>query len=135
MEDEHDRLDTTLADLEWSLRAGDTDMARVQLAAFEAGLSRYVHGEECLLFPLLDALVPTRFDPTVRMRREHRSLRKLTAAVWDCFARHDGPGGVDTLGTLRSVFLLHIAKEDLVIYPLLDRAVSGISLSDSKRDA
>ena len=127
MEDEHDRLEDTLADVEWSLRAGDTDTARRQLATFEAGLNRYVHGEERLLFPALDALVlnRTRFDPTASMRREHRSLRKLTGAIWDSFARGDGSDAADALSTLRSVFLLHIAKEDLVIYPLLHRAVSS----------
>lgn len=125
MDDEHVRLEDTLADVEWSLRAGDTDTARRQLATFEAGLHRYVHGEERLLFPALEALVLSRFDPTASMRREHRSLRKLTGAVWDSFARGDGSDAAHALSTLRSVFLLHIAKEDLVIYPLLDRAVSS----------
>lgn len=124
MEEEHDRLEAMLASLEWSLRAGDNDTARRQLATFEMGLTRYVQGEERLLFPVLEALVPARFAPTARMRREHRSLRKLTAAVWDSLARGDEALG-DTLGTLRSVFLLHIAKEELIIYPLLDGAVSS----------
>jgi iron-sulfur cluster repair protein YtfE (RIC family) len=125
LEDEHVRLEATLAGLDRALRTGATDTARTQLATFEAGLNRYVHGEERLLFPVLEALAPRRFAPTARMRREHRSLRKLAAAVRDSVARGDGPRGVATLGMLQSVFLLHIAKEELIIYPLLDHAVSS----------
>jgi iron-sulfur cluster repair protein YtfE (RIC family) len=122
---EHVRLEATLAGLEWALRTGATDTARTQLATFEAGLNRYVHGEERLLFPMLEALVPSLFAPTARMRREHRSLRKLAAAVRDSVARGDGPRSVETLGMLQSVFLLHLAKEELIIYPLLHHAVSA----------
>jgi hemerythrin-like domain-containing protein len=125
LEDEHVRLEATLAGLESALRTGASDTARAQLAIFEAGLNRYVHGEERLLFPVLEALAPTRLSPTARMRREHRSLRELAAAVRDSVARGDGPRGVETLGMLQSVFLLHIAKEELIIYPLLDHAVSS----------
>jgi hemerythrin-like domain-containing protein len=125
LEDEHQRLDATLADLELALRSGDSDTVRAQLATFEAGLNRYVHGEERVLFPVLEALFPTRFGPTARMRREHRSLRKLVAAVWESLARGDRSRGTRMLGNLRSVFLLHLAKEEWIVYPLLEQVVSS----------
>lgn len=125
LEDEHQRLEAALSDLEVALHSGDSDTICAHLATFEAGLNRYVRGEERVLFPVLDALFPNRSGPTARMRREHRSLRRLVADVGGSIARGDGPRGADTLGDLRSVFQLHIAKEELILYPLLEHVLSS----------
>jgi iron-sulfur cluster repair protein YtfE (RIC family) len=123
LEDEHRRLEAALGALEVALCAGDTVTAGAQLATFEVGLTRCVRGEETLLFPVLERSVTTRFAPTAKMRQEHLELWKLATAIWDAMARADRPRALEVLGRLRSVFVLHVAKEEWSIYPLLVDAV------------
>jgi hemerythrin-like domain-containing protein len=121
---EHGRLDATLGDLDRLLRAGDSSAARSRLARFTARLDRYVHGEERLLFPVIEGGKPTPLAPTAQMRREHGVLRRLVAAVRDAILRDDHAQSLDALGSLRSVFLLHHTKEEWLIHPRLVETVS-----------
>lgn len=121
MHDEHTRFDDKLFELEGSLQSGDHETARAQLAAFDVALSRYVRNEERVVFPALERLVSTPFAPAIRMRLEHGSLRRLIAALRFALDRSDRRRGLDALGKLRSLLLLHVAKEEWILYPLLAR--------------
>jgi iron-sulfur cluster repair protein YtfE (RIC family) len=117
--------DDRLAQLETSVRAGNRDTALEQLVAFDAELTRYVRGEERLLFPVLERFTSVPSTATAHMRHEHRSLRRLLDTAGELIAREDRRRGLDVLGTLRSVLLLHVAKEEWVLYPLT-RPVSAL---------
>ena len=52
--DEHAQMDDTLSQIDASLRAGDPNAAFDLYLAFDALLTRYVRGEERLLFPVLE---------------------------------------------------------------------------------
>lgn len=121
---EHGRLDDALGDLDRFLRCGDTAAARNRLSRFTARFDRYVHGEERLLFQVLDGGKPAQHAPTAQMRREHGVLRRLVAALRDALQRADHAQGLDALGSLRSVFLIHHAKEEWIIHPRLVEAVT-----------
>jgi hemerythrin-like domain-containing protein len=121
---EHDRLDDALDDLHRFLRAGNTTAARNRLARFTTRFERYIHGEERLLFPVLEGGKRSHLAPTAQMRREHGFLRRLVAAVRDALHRDDHAQSLDALGSLRSVFLLHHAKEEWLIHPRLVETVT-----------
>jgi hemerythrin-like domain-containing protein len=121
---ERSRLDDTLGDLERFLREGDPDAARRRLARFIEIFDRYVLGEERYLFPVLEAGGRTSFAPTTAMRREHRALRRLVAGVRAAVERRDATRALELLATTRSVFVLHHAKEEWVLHPMLAVAVS-----------
>jgi hemerythrin-like domain-containing protein len=119
---EHDRLDDLLEDLERMLRTGDQVAAAQRLSSFTARFDRYVQGEERFLFAVLE----TGDGPhatTGPMRREHGFLRRLVSSLCDAVRRSDPGKGLAVLASLRSVFLLHHAKEEWLIHPLLAAAV------------
>ena len=114
-----DDWDDKLAELETTLRAGDRDAALAQFLAFDAELARYVRGEERLLFPALERFTGVPARATANMRKEHRSLRRLVDTIGELIARRDRPRGLEVIENLRSVLLLHMAKEEWVLSPLL----------------
>jgi iron-sulfur cluster repair protein YtfE (RIC family) len=121
MESEHPCFDGQLERLDASLRAGDNEMARLHLAAFDLQLSGYVRGEERVMFPALERMMSGPCNPTARMRKEHESLRQLVATLWESVDDADKRRGLRVLGALRSLLMLHVVKEDWVLYPLLER--------------
>lgn len=120
---EHDRLDDTLGDLGRFLRADDQSAAARRLSTFTARFDRYVQAEERLLFPVLET-GGAHAAPTAHMRREHGFLRRLIASLCDAVRGRDRARALDVLAKLRSVFLVHHAKEEWVIHPLLSAAVA-----------
>lgn len=108
-------FDHDLADVDASLRRGDAGGGRLQLAAFELRLSGYVRGEERVVFPAVEGVSSDLRAPISRMRREHDSLRRLVAQLREALDRSDLRGGLAVLEDLRSLLLLHVAKEDWVL--------------------
>jgi iron-sulfur cluster repair protein YtfE (RIC family) len=119
MQDEQTRWDDRLAMLENTVRSGDNAGALEQLIAFDAELTRYVRGEERVLFPVLERFTSVSVHATASMRNEHRSLRRILDTIGELLVREDRRRGLDLLATLRSVLLLHVAKEEWVLYPLM----------------
>jgi hemerythrin-like domain-containing protein len=132
-----DRLEDVLARLASSLRAGDGRAARLQLTLFAAALERYVRSEERWLFPTIERMTPTRLAPTAKLRREHRSLRTLVAAIRDALDGAAPHRGLDAVGSLQSLFRLHVTKEEWTLEPLLGRlgAVDARAEIEAQHDA
>ncbi|MDB4955560.1 MAG: hemerythrin cation-binding protein [Myxococcales bacterium] len=116
------RFDEELSKLDASLRSEDNVVARLQLAAFELQLSGYVSGEERVLFPAFERLDSTPRAYTETMRKEHGSMRCLVTRIWAALDRADHRRGLELVGALRSVLLLHVTKEDWFLYPPHSRA-------------
>jgi hemerythrin-like domain-containing protein len=121
---EHARLADALADLDRFLRAGNDAAAQRRLSTFTERFDRYIRGEERLLFPVLDGGKPGPRAPTAQMRKEHGFLRRMLAAFREALQRADHARGLEVLGTLRSVFVLHYAKEEWLIHPRLAESVT-----------
>lgn len=60
-------------------------------------------------------------EHAAKMRAEHESLHVLVMAIWRALDRAEQHRGLHLLEALRSVLALHFAKEDWVLYPLLDQ--------------
>lgn len=123
MPDDHAHLDDQLAELEAALR-GDHRDGFDRFLAFDGELTRYMRGEERLVFPVLERFTAMPRRATARMRSEHRSLRRLLDTLGEAIARGDAQRGLDVLATLRSVLLLHVTKEEWMLSPLM-RAVAS----------
>ena len=113
MYDEHEQLDEDLARLAQSLRRGDLMMACIELAEFALKLDRIIWFEERLLASA--HLMP---NPLAMVRREHASLRRLIGLVASALDRADERRGLEVIGKLRSVLMVHVAKEE-TLQPLL----------------
>jgi hypothetical protein len=114
MHEDHDQLDDQLARLAQTLRCGDVMMACLQLAEFALKLDRIMRKEERAL-ALVQA--PT---PLTKVRREHASLRRLVGSIASALDCGDDRRGLELIGKLRSVLLVHLAKEETALQPLLE---------------
>ena len=121
MQEELEQLDAELADLGATLRSGDYIGACLQLAEFALKLDHYIRREERTLL-LAHASIET---PSVleTVHKEHQRLRLLVAAIATALDRADDGRGVEIVGKLRSVLLLHVVKEELLLAPAASRAV------------
>jgi iron-sulfur cluster repair protein YtfE (RIC family) len=126
MEDTHARMDDNLATLAASLRVRDLDTAFDIYLEFDADLTGYVRGEERLLFPVLERFTSMPTTATRSMRSEHRSLRRLVDTLGELIARGDERASLEAVSKIRSVLLLHVAKEEWVLMPLLRPMASAI---------
>lgn len=104
MDDEHYHLDDALMRLEQGLRSGSHMLASLQLAELALKLDRAIRREERLL--------GVTGRPAVRIRQEHASLRRLVGSVAAALDRADDRRARDLITQLRSVLLLHAAKEE-----------------------
>lgn len=112
MYDEHEQLDGELAGLAASLRGGDHMMACLQLAEFALKLDRCIRREERALSLEKDELERTTPNALAKIHSEHASLRRLVALIANALDRADDRRGLEVVGKLRSVLLLHLAKEE-----------------------
>lgn len=119
MHEDLEQLDHELAALACSLRSGDHMLACAQLGELAFKLDRYISREERALALVLQALDGAAPGPLVAMQREHKSLREMVAAVASALDRADDARAIDIVGKLRSVLLLHIAKEERLLPPQL----------------
>ena len=110
MHDDHEHLDQELVRLERSLRCGDHMMACLQLAEFALKLDHYIRREERVLAAQSEG-VPDSHEWLAKIHREHASLRRFVALIASALDRADDRRGVEVTGVLRSVLLLHVAKE------------------------
>ncbi|MBL9016953.1 MAG: hemerythrin domain-containing protein [Myxococcales bacterium] len=122
MSDEGEQLDDRIASLAETLRAGDLVMACLELAEVALELDRAMHREERAL-ELLLASRPATPPPLTHVRREHGSLRRLVGGIAGALDAGDEQQGLDQIGKLRSVLLVHLAKEER-LQPLLARAAA-----------
>jgi hypothetical protein len=123
MHDDHEQLDDELARLAQSLRRGEHMLACLQLAEFALKLDHYIRREERALgcaYRLLEESSP---KAMATVRREHLSLRQLVASIANALDRADDRRGVEIVGKLRSVLLLHVTKEELLLAPPTSYAV------------
>ena len=104
MDDEHYHLDEALMRLERGLRSGGHMLACLQLAELALKLDHAIRREERLL------TVTGR--PAIRIRQEHASLRRIVASVAAALDRADDRRARELITQLRSVLLLHVAKEE-----------------------
>ena len=127
--EDHDRLDGLLA----SFRAKKFDNyaeAKPFFRDFKFGLQRHIVWEETILFPLFEQKTGMyHTGPTEVMRAEHRRIGECLEALHDKVRRQDPESDAEEAALLGALEA-HNQKEEMVLYPMLDRM-----LSDAERQA
>lgn len=123
-ERDHDRLDQLFASYQRNY-ASDPAQARRAFAAFRAGLEQHIVWEEARLFPLWEQKTGmTQAGPTVVMRAEHQHIHDLLHRIEAALdPAQDAPREAAT-NTLVEVLTSHNLKEERILYPAIDQAVS-----------
>jgi hypothetical protein len=114
MHEDHEQLDGELARLAQSLRGGNHMLACLQLAEFALKLDRFLRREDRAL-ALARRLAERAPLAATKIHVEQASLRRLVAVIASALDDADDPRGLDVISKLRSVLLLHVAKQHLLL--------------------
>ncbi len=125
----HRRCDAAFADAEAAAAEGRWDAARAACGRFAALLEQHLGSEEGTLFPAFEkATGMTGGGPTFMMRHEHGQMRELLAAL---AAAVEAKSADDCAGAAETLLMLmqqHNMKEENMLYPMCDRALSDAQL-------
>jgi hemerythrin-like domain-containing protein len=127
---EHALLNALLRDVCDDVEAARLDAARSGCEAFERRLRRHLRVEESLLFPLFEARLGIVGGPTATLRQEHREMERTVALMCEALGRGDLDAFEDSLRFLRTTLGQHYSKEEHVLFPTTDAA-----LTDGERRA
>jgi uncharacterized protein (DUF2249 family) len=119
---DHHRLDA-LEEAAFDARAGGRLQAAGELfASFAHGLRRHIDFEEQLLFPEFESRsgIAGENGPTYVMREEHRAIASILAMMEREVADPEAPVELSR-AALRRILHDHDLKEEMVLYPALDR--------------
>jgi regulator of cell morphogenesis and NO signaling len=121
--EDHDRLDGLFARFrDW--KHADYPVAKQAFRDFKFGLQRHIVWEEQILFPLFEQKTGRRdTGPTEVMRREHRLIGERLEALHDKVRQNDPESDAEEQA-LREALEVHHGKEELVLYPALDRLLT-----------
>lgn len=123
---DHDRLDAILVDVSRKVEAGQMEAARKAYAEFDQGLKRHIRLEEDLLFPLFEARTGVLGGPTAVMREEHREILRAIEIMRDGLEEAKAARFREGLRFFRETLPDHNAKEEHILYPATDRALSDV---------
>ncbi len=122
---DHHRCDHLLAAVE--IRLGDSDWSLIGTAAETLidAMNHHFALEEESLFPALAQTLPMAEQPIAVMCGEHEQMRQLFAELGESAAACDRPACQGILETLHFLVQQHNHKEEGVLYPLADGALTG----------
>lgn len=122
---DHQRCDDLFLKVEASIAQHDWSQAEIDFQDFCHSLLGHLHSEESIVFPALEKATFNAAIPIAMLRMEHERMRGIVARLADALWRHDP---ADFLLHAESFTILeqqHGVKEEEMLYPLLDRILSG----------
>lgn len=127
-EQDHRICDELFADAEQRLSDAGCAAAVVAFRRFMAALERHFSTEEACLFPQLEQAAQAAAGPVQVMRREHTQMRQLMQALEAALLADDAGGFAANAEILVVLMQQHNLKEENILYPMCDRALSGAAV-------
>ncbi len=121
---EHRECDRLFAEAEAAVAAGDWTEATARFTAFADLTLLHLRREEEVLFPEFEARTGMTDGPTKVMRMEHDQMRTLLEAMRRALADHDADAFLGDAETFMILTQQHDMKEEQVLYPMSDQALS-----------
>lgn len=121
---QHREADALWAELEKAIEAGDTAGAVAKAKAFDANIRAHLEREEQVLFPALEAATGMQGGPTHVMRSEHEQMRGVLDQMAAAAAESNLDGLLDQGDTLMMLVQQHNIKEEGILYPMAEQALS-----------
>lgn len=122
---DHHRCDNLFAVAEAAAAHGDWDNATTGFSHFQEALQLHFAMEETILFPTFEARTGMMQGPTAIMRSEHRQMSDLLNQMMDALADRNGNAYLGAADTLLIIMQQHNMKEELVLYQMADRLLTG----------
>jgi len=120
----HRDCDELFVQVEATAGNGDWDAAARHFADFNELVERHLSMEEEVLFPAFEAETGNTEGPTVVMRMEHEQMRGLLTVLKACLDSQDQEQFLGLTETLMMLTQQHNMKEEQMLYPMADRALS-----------
>lgn len=117
---DHDRLDQLFTQFVSSL-SSNKQKANQYFQAFHGGLVKHIEWEEEVLFPWFEKLSGiTAGGPTHVMRHEHQLIKQALSKISSKLINPESDLSTE-INELLGVLQQHNAKEENVLYPMLDK--------------
>lgn len=124
LSDDHGACDDLFAGAENAVAAKDWARARAQFDAFNASMQRHFAREEDVLFPAFEARTGMSGGPTYVMRAEHQQMNGLLNEMNQALEKSDAKAYLGLSETLLMLMRQHNMKEENILYPMSDQALS-----------
>ena len=118
--DDHQRCDRLFAAAEERASQGDWEAAESAFEAMRSATEAHFRMEEAVFFPEFEAATGMTMGPTQVMRQEHAQMRGLFDTMAEAIANQDVEGYLGASETLLILMQQHNAKEEQILYPMLD---------------
>jgi hemerythrin superfamily protein len=123
LKSDHRAIDRLFDEALESCGCGALLETRAHFARFLARLKRHIALEESLVFPVFLERAKI-VGPVEVMRSEHRQIEALLESACHALDCDDTSGFTDATLRLREVIEIHNHKEELILYPKTDGALS-----------
>ena len=119
----HAFCDELFTNVENLAAQSDWEQLRPVFNEFTAETERHFLREEKILFPRLENVMGSADGPTQVMRLEHEQIRLLTENLKVMIENKDREGILGEAETLLIMMQQHNAKEEQILYPMMDRTL------------
>lgn len=123
--EDHRRCDHLLGACEAAIVAKAWVASDESFAALRNAILRHFSLEEEILFPQIEQANPAAAGPARIMRMEHDQMRQLLTDLEDALGRRERDTCLGSMETLNFLAQQHNAKEEGILYPLADGALSA----------
>ncbi|MBW2390000.1 MAG: hemerythrin domain-containing protein [Deltaproteobacteria bacterium] len=123
----HRQCDEALAAAEEAVGKQNWPEASQRWTDFAAEMALHFAREEKALFPAFEEATGMTEGPTSVMRMEHEQMRQLFAQLSEAVAAQDGERFLGLSETLMMLVQQHNMKEEQMLYPMCDRALTDTS--------
>ncbi len=125
----HRHCDQAFARAEDKAAARDWTGLEREAGTFLHEIERHIELEENLLFPAFEERTGMTQGPTAVMRMEHTQMRAMFEQMRSAIKAKDADRYLGITQTLHSLLQQHNAKEESMMYPMLDRSLGDDALS------
>ncbi|MEN8171139.1 MAG: hemerythrin domain-containing protein [Pseudomonadota bacterium] len=129
MGDDHHRCDELFAAAEQAVDKGEWPQATAAHQGFIDAMEQHLRAEEELLFPAFEEASGMTMGPTSVMRHEHEQMRALFAQMTQALQAQSSDDYLGASETLLIMMQQHNAKEEQMLYPMLDQVLTAQSES------
>ena len=124
MQQNHRDCDELFVRVEAGASEGNWDDAARDFDDYNNSVERHLVMEEQVLFPAFEAATGNTEGPTVIMRMEHEQMRGLLKVLKSCLDSQDQQQFLGLTETLMMLTQQHNMKEEQMLYPMTDQALS-----------
>lgn len=133
MANNHHHCDELFAAAEEAVESEQWPRAGEVHSSFIAAMEQHLKAEEELLFPAFEEASGMSMGPTAVMRHEHEQMRELFAQMGQALERMNSDDYLGASETLLILMQQHNAKEEQILYPMLDQMLNDSLLPELEK--